>query len=82
VSFHDSAKMRLKDAATGQTVLEQFSGDDLHRKSGKWMTKQRIIDWTNDRYKELVADPETGQTIHSCDEPLSKHHGHGSAKKR
>lgn len=81
VSFHDSVKMKLKAAPTGKTTMEQFSGDDLHKKSGRWMTKQRVIDREKDKYKEVVTDPETGKVIHRCDEPLSKHTGHGAAKK-
>lgn len=45
------------------------------------MQKERLIDWGNDRYKEVVTDPETGIIVHHCEEPLSKHRGHGSAKK-
>lgn len=33
-----------------------------------------------DWYSERVKDEKTGQIIHQCDEPLSKHQGHGSAK--
>jgi hypothetical protein len=55
-------------------------GDDLRKKSGKWYTKERIIDRKNDLYKEIVRNPETGEIIHHCEELLSKHIGHGSAK--
>jgi hypothetical protein len=34
-----------------------------------------------DRYQESVVDLESGVEIHHCDEPLSKHWGHGSAKR-
>jgi hypothetical protein len=66
----------------GKTLAEGLSGDDLHRKSGKWMKKERLIDRAEDRYKEVVTDPETGGVVHHCDEPLSQHRGHGSAKKK
>jgi phage FluMu protein Com len=80
LSFHDSVRMKLTNAATGKTTLEQFSGDDLHRKSGKWMMKQRVIDREKDKYKEVVTDPETGKVVRHCEEPLTKHTGRGSAK--
>jgi len=48
-----------------------LSGDDLHRKSGKWMKKEQLIDRAKDHYKEVVTDPETGSVVHHCDEPLS-----------
>ena len=42
----------------------------------------REIDRENDRYHETVRDAETGELIHSKTEPLSKHRGHGTAKKK
>ena len=60
--------------------IEKIVGDDLHRKSGKWYKKMRVIDRENDRYVEEVVDPVTGDVIHRCEEPLSEHYGHGSAK--
>ena len=80
VTLRESLKFKQK--RTGRTLSEGVSGDDLHRKSGKWMKKERLIDREKDHYKEVVTDPDTGQVIHHCDEPLSKHRGHGSAKKR
>ncbi|HUK55579.1 MAG TPA: zinc ribbon domain-containing protein, partial [Nitrospiria bacterium] len=59
-----------------------FHGDDLHKKSGKWYKKERIIDKDNDQYKEVISDPETGEIIHECQEPLSEHRNHGSAKNK
>ena len=48
---------------------------------GRFMRKFRVVDREHDHYLETVVDPSTGQTIHHVDEPLSKHTGHGSAKK-
>lgn len=75
--FHESLGMRHKNAA-GKTLAESMSGDDLHRKTGKWMHKERVIDHASDRYKEVVTDPESGVVVHRCEEPLSSHVGHGS----
>ena len=41
---------------------------------------KRIIDWGNDRYFEKVMYYETGKPIRECEEPLSQHIAHGSAK--
>ncbi len=41
---------------------------------------KRIIDKDNDYYYEHVEDHK-GNVIHHCEEPLSKHYNHGSAKK-
>ena len=46
------------------------------------MEKLRCINRKDDRYTEIVRDPETGEVIHHCDEKLSDHTGHGSDKNR
>ena len=46
------------------------------------MNKDRVIDRVNDRYFESVIDSDTGKVIHECEEALSKHFAHGSAKKK
>ena len=84
LQFKESLRGKVKDITKmGKDKLRKdfFTGDDLHRKSGKWYKKDRCIDKENDQYKETVVDPETGEVIHHCEEPLSEHHGHGSAKK-
>ena len=65
----------------GHIRIEQQAGDDFHRASGKWFKKERIIDRENDRYYEKFTDPDTGVVTRFCDEPLSQHVGHGSAKR-
>ncbi len=57
-----------------------FAGDDLRRSDGKWMQKKRVLDRDNDRYIEVVVDPETEEIVHEKDEPLSEHVDHGTAK--
>jgi hypothetical protein len=42
----------------------------------------RIFDRDADRYVETVTMRETGEVVHSCDEPLSAHQGHGSARRQ
>ena len=73
---------KARHSGAKKPYAEGLSGDDLHRKSGKWMKKERLIDREKDNYKEVITDPETGQVVHRCEEPLSKHVGHGSAKKK
>ena len=60
--------------------IELLFGASLRRMDGKWMFKRRVIDRDSDKYEEVVKNPETGEVIHECREPLSKHQGHGSAK--
>ena len=66
--------------ATGRQELEITLGDDFHRKERKWKKIKRVIDRGNDHYEERVVDPKTGETVHSCQEPLSVHTGHGCDK--
>lgn len=86
VSVHETLTVRermglkARHGESGKPCLESVSGADLHRKSGKWMHLERVIDREKDEYKEVVKDPDTGTVIHKCEEPLSKHQGHGTAK--
>jgi len=76
--------MGMKGRHTGDTkpFVEQIGGADLCRKTGVWMEKTRVIDRDNDLYKETVKNPKTGEVIHHCEEPLSQHKNHGSAKNK
>lgn len=78
-NWKDNIKSKIK-SATGKVLLEGVSGDDLHRNSRKWMRKERTIDHAKDHYKEVVTDPESGEIIHQCEEPLSQHRKHGSGR--
>ena len=83
IRIRSSFAMKSKDETkTGNRRVpgEQFVGGHYHKKSEKWNTKVRIIDRVNDWYYEEVRDGDTGALIHLCDEPLSEHDGHGSAK--
>lgn len=73
--------MKARHGTLGRPFYETKSGADLHRATGRWMQRQLIIDRENNRYSERVIDPETGQIVHVCEEPLSEHQGHGTAKK-
>ena len=59
--------------------LEFVSGADYFRSGQRWHRVERIIDFANDRYDEVVTDESTGAVIRSCHEPLSEHQGRGSA---
>jgi hypothetical protein len=75
--------IRLRDReGPGKRFIEQRSGDDLQRSTGKWLKLLRIIDHKNDHYLEELKDPETGEILRRCDEPLSEHRDHGAAKKK
>lgn len=74
----------MKGAKKGRKkpTREQWFGSSFSVAARKWMQLDRILDRENDWYEETVIDPETGQIVHYCAEPLSQHTGRGSAKRR
>lgn len=83
VELHDNIRAKLKDPAFPSSKnprVDIFAGDDLRKSDRKWMQKERIIDKDNNKYKEVVIDPNSGETIYHNEEPLTDHYGHGSAK--
>lgn len=93
ICVHEKVTLNLKKRIRGKVKNDSYRskdklrrefirGDELHKKSGKWNKKVREIDKDNDLYKEVIVDPETGEIIHECEEPLSEHINHGSAKNK
>ncbi|GJG89859.1 hypothetical protein tb265_50400 [Gemmatimonadetes bacterium T265] len=78
----ESVRTTLKEHGVRRPVLDEKSGDDWSHSRVKWVQLERRIDRANDRYIERVTDPDTGEVIHSRDEPLSLHLGHGDARRR
>lgn len=50
-------------------IYEEIRGEDFHRNSGRWNWLLRVIDRKNDRYRETIVHPETGEVLRSVDEP-------------
>lgn len=83
-SIHDSVTVRVKnpDLPSKKKLRKEIqAGADLYRKTGEYLDKYRLIDKDNDRYVEIVKDLSTGKVTYHCNEPLSAHTGHGSARK-
>ena len=86
--IYDQVEAILEDASLPsktkrkKTRVEIITGSEWSVSRQKVVNKERLIDRKNDRYRELVTDPETGEVIHECEEPLSQHTGHGDAKGR
>ncbi len=76
----EQLNMRVKDFNTKKTVIKSVVGDDFSVGKNKYVHKERVINKRDDKYFETVKDKETGEIIHNCDEKLSEHKGHGSAK--
>lgn len=66
----------------GKPFIWGIIGSDLFRKINKWVHLERIFDKEKDHYKEEISDLDAKKIIHRCEEPLSKHRGHGSAKNK
>jgi len=60
--------------------VEFFDGYECSVALEKQVKKSRTIDRRENTYHEKVQDPETGEVLHECTEPLKKHKGHGYAK--
>lgn len=93
IRVHEKVTLNLKDRIREKVKNDSYRskdklrrefirGDELHKKSGKWYKKVREIDKDSDQYKEVITDPETGEITHECEEPLSEHRNHGSAKNK
>jgi hypothetical protein len=80
LTVHEKIGMKQKRYGHKKPIYESLSGDDLHRASGQWNRKTRVIDRENNQYKEVIVNPETGELIRHCDEPLTEHINRGSAK--
>ena len=68
-----------KQSGRNKIALEGFNSYSFNRSQGKLVQHERAIDRGNDRYYELVSDPDTGEVIHRCEEKLSEHRGRGCA---
>lgn len=63
-------------------LSEGFNSYSFSYDIGKLVNRQRLIDRQNDKYIEIVIDEDTAQVLHYCNERLSEHRDHGSAKSK
>ena len=80
LALHSKLTAKGRHPGEKRPFIEQTVGDDLHRKTGRWMKLHRVIDRLRNWYHERVTDPASGQVMHECNEPLTEHKGHDSAK--
>lgn len=80
LTFRGKTGLKHKRPGYKKPILESVSGDDFCRATGQWNKLAREIDRKNNRYKEVIINPESGEVLRQCDEPLSEHVGRGSAK--
>jgi DNA-directed RNA polymerase subunit RPC12/RpoP len=82
IEIYGQLRLKGRRASRGRPFIEQTVGSDLHRKTGIWMKLDRVIDRARDWYRERVTNLKTGEVVHECEEPLSQHQWHGTAKRR
>lgn len=85
VGIKEFVEVRHKNPAfpsKGKLRIHYKFGDELYRDRGIWIKKDWMANRDSDRYKEIITVPETGEIIHHCEEPLSQHINHGTAKKK
>lgn len=75
-------KVKAKQRGAKKPHVELTTGPSTSTKLGKPVQHDRLIDRANNRYSEKVQDYESGEVLHQCDEPLTKHVGHGSARRK
>jgi len=82
LSFVEAIGGKIISEGRKKPAKEFMYGADYSEKEHRFMRKERVIDRENNFYHEKVTDPTSGTVIHECDEPLTRHFGHGSAKKK
>jgi hypothetical protein len=73
--------IRLRGKKQGKKTIEITSKPDLFQETQERRHIDRVIDWENIRYQEIIKGPG-GKIIRQVDEPLSNHTGKGSAKRK
>ncbi len=82
ITLRERVRVVAYEPGSRKPFSDQIVGEDLCIDTGKYLNKTRLIHYKQDLYRETLIDPETGKVLHHCEEPLSKHRGHGSAKRR
>jgi len=80
ITLHPQVHGKVKKKGVKKPVREFKTGDDFHKKTGRWYDRKMSIDRGKDSYEEVIIDKVTEKIIHQCKEPLSKHKEHGDAK--
>lgn len=82
VQAHDLMELKAKNNSyPSKRKLRQhiIMGSEERKSVGDYVEKERVIDKDKDLYREHVVDKD-GNVIHSVEESLKKHLGHGSDK--
>ena len=81
LDLHECVTIKKKKNGHGDPTIKTKTGDSFSSNRQEWMTRVMTANSENDTYDEVIRDSQ-GKVIHECHEPLSKHKGHGSNKKK
>ena len=70
----------MKNGVSKRDFEIKYSSSSFQKDKTGAVSRFRMIDKKNDRYVEKISYTDTGTIIRDCDEKLSEHWGHGSAK--
>ena len=80
INVRDNIKIKKKANGFKKFASLVISGWFSSRSHEGGVEISRSMDKENDQYVEIVKDCKTGKVLHECQEKLSEHRGHGSAK--
>ena len=80
VIARDGMRMKAKRPGQKEPYLETRSEPSYSVDLQKYVHLERVVDRDADRYSEKVTIYEDQSVIHECNEALSEHQNHGSAK--
>lgn len=81
IKLYDQVKIKSKGIIEGRKTIQETIDGYESSFNGDIVNKVRVIDNIKDVYFEEIKDLN-GNIIHKCEEKLSEHKGHGSAKKK
>jgi len=72
--------MKTPERRRAKSLIHETSGPNFSKSLGRWVWRNVEVDRIRNYYREIVLDPESGEVLHHCEEPLSDHRLHGTAK--
>jgi len=79
---HEDLALKKKRFGEKRPFEEFKSGESIEFRTGVWRKRTQRVGRDNDQYDKMIKDQETGKIIYECHEPLSRHRGHGSDRRK
>lgn len=80
MAFYDHMRMKGKHDGKRKPFFDARVGGDYYFKDKEWRHLERVFDFGNNLYVEIIKDMKTGKIIKEDRGPLTDHKGHGTAK--